>query len=345
MKNQNDFLKAFGISDEKFKMSKCNWANLTSIEADYVSRNSDLIPVSKSVLDVLQSCDKVHSIKSRVKDSEHLIEKIVRKCSEKPDRTINLSNYRVEITDLIGVRAIHLFKSDWKQIHDFILGKWNPIGAPVANIRRGDPEDDFKKAGCEIAIHDRGYRSVHYLIEVQLTKEKFTAEIQVRSIFEEGWSEIDHLFRYPNKLEDPIMNSYLNVFNVHAGNADLMANTLMMIQSDLTQKEKTIESLKAEVRKLKIDAAEREKMLRQIDRIIEPYAGYGVLGNPNSHIAGSYMPYSSSILGVNPFQGISYGSAQMKFCLNCRTPYPQPSVAIKNDSGYCPTCEKNLGLS
>jgi len=36
---------------------------------------------------------------------------------------------------------------------------------------------------------------VHYLLVMQPTKQRYLCELQVRTIFEEGWSEVDHRIR------------------------------------------------------------------------------------------------------------------------------------------------------
>jgi len=72
---------------------------------------------------------------------------------------------------------------------------------PVANICEADPEEfitSFKQSGCMIHRHQFGYRSVHYAVIFSPSRiESTTVEIQVRTILEEVWSEIDHLIRYP----------------------------------------------------------------------------------------------------------------------------------------------------
>jgi putative GTP pyrophosphokinase len=75
----------------------------------------------------------------------------------------------------------------------------------------------YKSKGCVIKNQKYGYRSIHYIIESSPIKTKFTSEIQVRTIFEEGWSEIDHNIRYPYDLENPILKGYLILFNRLAG--------------------------------------------------------------------------------------------------------------------------------
>ncbi|WP_407705155.1 nucleotidyltransferase family protein [Terribacillus saccharophilus] len=73
---------------------------------------------------------KVHTVRSRVKDPKHLIAKLIRKTPERRQAKnhnefhFTLENYMNEITDLVGVRAIHIFKEDHIYIHDSIESMW-----------------------------------------------------------------------------------------------------------------------------------------------------------------------------------------------------------------------------
>jgi putative GTP pyrophosphokinase len=40
---------------------------------------------------------------------------------------------------------------------------------------------------------------VHYVVRTQAKKQRYFVEIQLRTLFEEGWSEIDHAVRYPEE--------------------------------------------------------------------------------------------------------------------------------------------------
>ena len=61
----------------------------------------------------------IHSIRSRIKDPEHLRDKLKRKSSS--NREITVDNYLTEITDLVGVRVLFLFQNQFKIIHEGIL--------------------------------------------------------------------------------------------------------------------------------------------------------------------------------------------------------------------------------
>ena len=65
----------------------------------------------------------IHSIKSRVKDAEHLRDKIQRKIQD--GREITISNFRKEVTDLIGVRILYLYQDQFGTIHNEIMRQIN----------------------------------------------------------------------------------------------------------------------------------------------------------------------------------------------------------------------------
>lgn len=71
----------------------------------------------------------VHSVRFRVKDAKGLIAKIIRKRIDDPKRIIDLKNFRTEVTDLIGVRAIH-FATDFKAIAEKMTREQKIVVSP-----------------------------------------------------------------------------------------------------------------------------------------------------------------------------------------------------------------------
>jgi hypothetical protein len=55
---------------------------------------------------------------------------------------------------------------------------------------------------CNLGVETKDsktmYTSVHYIVEAN-TKTKYTAEIQVRTLAEELWGEVDHTLNYPHE--------------------------------------------------------------------------------------------------------------------------------------------------
>ncbi len=259
--DESQFLIRNRISREEWDNSGCSWSELQEIAGDHEKNLSKLLTVAEFIAKTIQNFSGVHSVRWRVKDTEHLIEKIIRKkadgdAGDKYDE-INKSNYNEIITDLIGVRALHLFKDDCIDIHRQLLSAWKPIEPPIAYTRKGDSEDfvvKLIKSGFLAIEHKAGYRSLHYVVESKPTRRPMRAEIQVRTLFEEGWSEIDHTVRYPNFMNDPITNYLLTIFNRMAGSADEMGGFVRQLA----------ETLRRSGDELKAAVEERDRAIEQI---------------------------------------------------------------------------------
>ena len=232
---------------------------LKDIYSDFVDYEVSYENQADFISNILRSHPMVHSVKSRIKEPNRLIEKIIRKTGDRKlkygkDFQFNLDNYKNEINDLIGIRVIHIFKDQWQDIHEFITKTWKVIEV-TANVREGDNTKKFEELNIEVRSRISGYRSVHYLVEFYPTNEKVIAEIQVRTIFEEGYGEIDHRLRYSHVEIPEILKSNLLLFNRIAGSADEMASLINDLSKEWFSKEeqflKIIKKQKEEIEKLK----------------------------------------------------------------------------------------------
>ncbi|BEU63583.1 RelA/SpoT domain-containing protein [Ralstonia pseudosolanacearum] len=222
----DDFLLGNHVTREEWESSGADWSALVEIAKDHELRKDRLQSTAEHYARDLQKMDGVHSVRFRVKDTTHLLAKIVRKLIEKPEeyKQISAQNYHKIITDLVGIRAIHLFKDECVAIDKQIKEHFNITEGPIANIRPGDSDYLYRDNGIEIDTRDSGYRSIHYIVSDSSRKRETYSEIQVRTIFEEGWSEIDHQVRYPNFSDDETLKEFLGVFNRIAGAADEMGS-------------------------------------------------------------------------------------------------------------------------
>lgn len=222
----DSFLSSQNISTDEWDMARIDWDLLYAIAIDHIDRSEDLRATASYFASAFQATPGVHSVRWRIKDPEHLLAKIIRKRIEKSEKyeSINLDNYNSIITDLIGVRVLHLFKHEYEGIDQAIRAKWNlHESPPIHYIRTGDTTpDNFKKDLFDEKPHPAGYRSIHYVLRTQPTIRENLVEVQVRTIFEEGWSEIDHKIRYPNFSDNPLVVYFLTIFNRMAGSADEM---------------------------------------------------------------------------------------------------------------------------
>ncbi|MGL5823098.1 MAG: RelA/SpoT domain-containing protein [Sarcina sp.] len=239
---------------EIIKEENININNLDEIYRDYTKNREAHENQIEFIANILRSNKNVHSVKSRIKNADRLIEKIIRKTRDRKNKygeefEFNVSNYRDEINDMIGVRVIHIFKEEWEAIHDFINKTWRVIEI-TANVRDGDNTKRFNELGIEVRSRTSGYRSVHYLVELNFTLDSpIIAEIQVRTIFEEGYGEIDHRLRYSHNEIPEILKDNILVFNRLIGSVDEMSSLISHLSTELLEKNAEIEKLKALLKK------------------------------------------------------------------------------------------------
>ena len=147
------------------------------------------------------SCPVIHSVKMRLKDRDHLREKLTRKWDN--DAPIDANNLFDRVTDLAGVRVLHIHQEQFSLIHKEILDKvnnlkdWHLPESPKAYTWDPESLEFFKNLEIEVNVKESFYTSVHYLVRPRVDS-PICCEIQVRTLFEEIWGEVDHALNYPN---------------------------------------------------------------------------------------------------------------------------------------------------
>lgn len=152
----------------------------------------------------------VHSVKHRLKDPDHLRDKLYRKL-DLAKRThkrfaVTPENLFVKVTDLAGIRILHLHTWQFPKIDAtlrdiFAEQKYKLVEGPFARTWDDEYRDFFKKSGVKIHASPTMYTSVHYVIE-SASRTKIACEVQVRTLMEEVWGEVDHALNYPHPIND-----------------------------------------------------------------------------------------------------------------------------------------------
>jgi putative GTP pyrophosphokinase len=150
-----------------------------------------------------------HSARWRVKDPGHLRDKLVRKTLEAKESgkafPITAANLYEKINDLAGVRLLHLHTTQFPGINTALLdllaeNRYVVVEGPVARAWDDEYRAYFEGIKIPTVRSERMYTSVHYVVEAN-TRTKRTAEIQVRTLAEELWGEVDHAINYPLESE------------------------------------------------------------------------------------------------------------------------------------------------
>lgn len=141
---------------------------------------------------------KVHSIEARAKSLDSFGDKAMRPSEEDP----NLPKYGdplQEITDLAAVRVITFFPRTITEADSSIREQFRVIQL-IDHTRLLEQGEKF------------GYKSVHYLIELKGDRtrlpeyERFAglvAEVQVRTVLQHAWAEIEHDIQYKSTVTIP----------------------------------------------------------------------------------------------------------------------------------------------
>lgn len=150
------------------------------------------VKINNLLKDLLQTSRIIpHQIKSRVKDGESLRQKIARKKEKYTQLT--------DITDIVGVRIITYIEDDVDNVakvieEEFVIDRENSVDKRLLE------SDRF------------GYRSLHYVVSLKENRlalkeyshfTDFKAEIQIRSILQHAWAEIEHDLGYKGEFEIP----------------------------------------------------------------------------------------------------------------------------------------------
>lgn len=158
----------------------------------------------------------IHSIKSRIKDPQHLRDKIHRKTEN--GRKISIDNFREQVTDLIGVRVLYLYQDQFQIIHNEIMRQvnerkeWKLVEEPKAYTWDPEAAKTYDNLGIKHQLKETFYTSVHYVIKpYNDNSQSICCEIQVRTLFEEIWGEIDHTINYPHATNSVACKEQLKV--------------------------------------------------------------------------------------------------------------------------------------
>jgi putative GTP pyrophosphokinase len=179
----------------------------------YVRNRSVFDHIAKLLFSTIEEAEElrplIHSVKYRSKDPGHLADKLVlklRKCEEAGTRfDITPANLFRKVNDLAGIRILHLHTSQIADINPCLQSclaakNFLRIEGPVAKTWDDEYRRFFEKMSFETEASKNQYTRVHYVFDTQNDLE-MTIEVQVRTLAEELWGEVDHQLNYPEKHE------------------------------------------------------------------------------------------------------------------------------------------------
>ena len=239
------FFAEFDLSDRDLMEANITWEELLRIEVAYLGIERELRDIGKSFIDeYLYDIERagIHSYRYRTKGVAQLLEKVIRKRRENPEKfaALDHTNFHKFVTDLVGIRVFFLYREDWRHFHEYLTGLFENDPALYIQDRLRDFDEDpdhyylaerpraYKRAGDTRIYDDRElqiivdgiYRSLHYIVKYR----GHYIEIQGRTLFEEGWGEVDHDIVYKEAEDDEMLRDYSKLLNRLSGLADEMSS-------------------------------------------------------------------------------------------------------------------------
>ncbi len=184
------------------------------------------------------------TIKSRVKKFENYFHKISQLKPEPPGAALLIS-------DLLGLRVISPFLEDLTAIEQLITANFNVV--------------DMERKGDSHSFREFGYDSVHLLIQLEETVgERLPntgpiCEIQLRTILQDAWAEVEHELVYKSDLVFPndSIKRKLASLNASLALSDLIFQEIRDYQKELRarglQRRQSVEELLSAARPIEID--------------------------------------------------------------------------------------------
>jgi putative GTP pyrophosphokinase len=181
--------------------------------AYYLANTKRLKNFQVPILGYLNHSDElqnvIHSMTSRLKTPESLRDKLLRK-AEKCEVNgaifdITPDNLFERVNDLIGFRLLHIYTNQIEIIDPILRQIISDeelvlLEGPVASVWDREYEKYFQGVGIKTEQNERMYTSVHYVIGSG-SKFNTSCEIQVRTLTQEVWGEVDHEINYPHPIE------------------------------------------------------------------------------------------------------------------------------------------------
>jgi putative GTP pyrophosphokinase len=141
---------------------------------------------------------KIHSVQFRAKDAKSFSNKAATPSDENPTEPKYPEPIK-QITDLAGVRVITHFLSTLADVDSMLNSEFEVV--------------EKSNKGMLLIASDRfGYQSIHYLVKLKAARSRLPEyrrfaghlfEVQVRTILQHAWAEIEHDIQYKSSITIP----------------------------------------------------------------------------------------------------------------------------------------------
>lgn len=178
----------------------------------------------KKILEAALNEHPIHTVQSRAKDFDSFSGKASKTDPDTGD--LKYADPLREITDLAGVRVITYVPQTIRDVEDVIRQEFNV-------------QERLDKDAALLGSGQIGYKSIHFLVQIKEPRAQATeysrysslvAEIQVRTILQHAWAEMEHDIQY--KSDQQIPNDLKRRFVALAGLLEIADREFQSIQQE-----------------------------------------------------------------------------------------------------------------
>jgi len=178
-----------------------------------LGQNIILQPLENEIIkgrDRIKDPIPIYLTKWRIKNPHSIYVKL--KLRKKKLEVIEIKNIFKEIDDIFGLRVLCLFEQDILLTHRYILEVLKPSyklkefelfnwqkdyhDKQYSDLLIKEVEKRFESVKIEHNPKRSGYKSIHYKIEINHAGEDYPIEIQLRTLFQDAWAELEHTLSY-----------------------------------------------------------------------------------------------------------------------------------------------------
>lgn len=184
----------------------------------------------------------VYSTKRRVKNPDSIYLKIKRRAYKSIE----------DIHDLAGLRVLCLFELSIPEVHGALLKIFSDRKGKIIELKgynwRKEEDSNIinlikgytKAAGLQIDLDptlrkkESGYKSIHYVVQLPFMEKKFFVEVQLRTILQDAWAELEHTLSYKQGNIHPHIKKSFQLLARDLQTSDYLISHL----KDISKKEK-----------------------------------------------------------------------------------------------------------
>lgn len=216
----------------------------------YREHQSDLERFKNALLELLTTHpdlkDWIHSSKGRLKGDVGVRRKVIRKILDARrqgnERKYTYDGALTELTDLVGVRLLHLYTRQFEEINRrvkrvLLAHNYKITEGPIAKTWDDEYRKYFQDIGVKTEPNRELYTSVHYLVESN-SQLRMIAELQIRTLAEELWGEVSHTLDYPKRTKSIACRQQIAVLARSTSSCTRLVDSIFMSKEEFERNRK-----------------------------------------------------------------------------------------------------------